>query len=147
MPRPRKIIETTDPLGAKINEVLAEKGMAGDYRALGAAFGVTTPSAREWVQFGRLSKERYRALVEWSGRPLDWWFDIPEHLRVPRPSPEASPEPLFAQEPTNPWRGSWPFKTLRPDELRQLPAQALREIEAFARGVMSQHPPAKSNAV
>ena len=146
MPRPRKIIETTDPIGAKINEVLAEKGLAGNYRALGEAFGVTTPSAREWVQFGRISKERYRALVEWSGRPLNWWFDIPEAVREIRST--IAPSAAFHAQEASPrvYHSDWPFRTLREDELRQLPDAALREIEAFARGVISQHATAKSNA-
>lgn len=72
-----KVRATDKPLGMKINQVMAEKAMAGDYAALARVFGVKTPSVYDWIDHERLSKDRYRRLVEWSGRSLDWWFDVP----------------------------------------------------------------------
>ena len=146
MPKPRKVIETSDPLGIKLNKILDEKGIAGDYAALASVFGVTPPSAREWVQFGRLSKERYQTLVEWSGRSLHWWFDIPEDIPREYRYEAAEPTTHMVRETASSWPDRWPFRSITSDELRQLPDQALREIEAFARGVISQHPVIKRDA-
>lgn len=57
---------------------MREKGIEGDYGTLANIFGVKTPSVYDWITHGRLGKERYAKLVEWSGKSLDWWFDIPE---------------------------------------------------------------------
>lgn len=99
MPKAMKVRETDKPLGRKINQVMAEKNMAGDYAALARAFGVKPPSVYDWIDHERLGKDRYRKLVEWSGRSLDWWFDIPppaEHVNVhtlhqPAPPPHHVP--------------------------------------------------------
>lgn len=76
MPKKQKVRETSNPLGLKINQVMEEKHMAGDYAALAKIFDVATTSTYDWVTHGRLAKERYQKLVEWSGKSLDWWFDI-----------------------------------------------------------------------
>lgn len=77
MPKPMKQRETDNPIGKKFHAVMAEKLMVGDYRALAKDFKVSTPSVYDWIDHGRISKERYPRLVEWSGRSLDWWFDVP----------------------------------------------------------------------
>lgn len=76
MPKMMKIRETTNPIGLKFHEVMAEKHMDGDYRALAAVFGVKTPSVYDWIDHARIAKDKYQRLVQWSGRSLHWWFDI-----------------------------------------------------------------------
>lgn len=71
-----KIRETNNPIGRKFHQVMAEKRMEGDYKALAEAFGVRTPSVYDWIDHARIGKERFARLVEWSGRSLHWWFDI-----------------------------------------------------------------------
>lgn len=75
---------TSDPLGQKLLQVLREQGHADDLNFLAAQLGVTVQSTYDYIRHGRLAKERYPKLVEWSGRPLDWWFDVqtPAQLRA-----------------------------------------------------------------
>lgn len=75
MPKPPRT--TNDPLGQKLLYVLREKGTADDLHSLAAAFGVKVQSTYDWIEHGRMAKERYTQLVKWSGRSLDWWFDVP----------------------------------------------------------------------
>lgn len=75
MAKPKRVRETTNPIGAKINTVLAEKGVPGDYSALAKHFGVALTSVYGWVERGRISKDRLPKLAEWSGKPLTWWLD------------------------------------------------------------------------
>lgn len=153
MPRPRSIIETSDPLGVKLNEVMAEKHMAGDYAKLARAFGVTTASAREWVKYGRLSKDRFPVLVQWSGRSLHWWFDVTPDVQMVPVSGSGGLElgsslstPPLARERSPEYHPSWPFETITPSDLKRLPRNSMREIETFARWILSQQKPAKSTA-
>lgn len=96
-----KVRETSKPLGLKINQVMAEKGIAGDYAALAREFKVKTPSVYDWIDHERLGKAQYRRLVEWSGRSLDWWFDIGveaatanvRRLQEPQPPAYVAPRP------------------------------------------------------
>lgn len=119
MPRPLKLIETSDPIGLKINQVMAEKGIAADYKALADAFGVTAPSAREWVQFGRIAKDRYPQLVAWSGRSLHWWFDVPEPGGNTLPARESSPPAYVRPAPALP-APEWPFPTIEAARIQKL---------------------------
>ncbi|WP_313074933.1 hypothetical protein [Melaminivora sp.] len=75
MARPKRVRETTHPIGQRINLVLSEKGIPGDYSALAKHFGVAVTSVYGWVEKGRISKSRLPLLAEWSGRPLDWWLE------------------------------------------------------------------------
>lgn len=140
MPKPISERQTTNPLGLKLNRVLAEKGMPGDYAALASIFGVKTPSVYDWVVHGRLGKERYAKLVEWSGRGLDWWFDVPTppaqagHMAADRPAPTYLPAP-----PQPPQLPQSPFGRIRADEWAALPPEVLAEIETYALGIIAGH--------
>lgn len=68
MPKSQQERNTSNPLGQKINALMREKGIAGDYAAIARAFDVKTPSVYDWIDHGRLGKDRYLALVKWSGR-------------------------------------------------------------------------------
>lgn len=68
---------TSNPIGRKLLQVLDEQGTPDDLQALAAAFSVTVQSTYDWINHGRISKERYARLVEWSGHDLHWWFDLP----------------------------------------------------------------------
>ena len=140
MPRPLKVLDTAHPFGVKINEVMAEKGYPGDYRRLAQEFGVTTPSAREWVLYGRFSKDRFEALAAWSGRPLEWWFST-------QAAPPAAPPPAMAPalkaaaaegvykigKPPPPW----PFPRIDPADFALLDVHDRAEIEGFVKGLIA----------
>ena len=103
MPRKPSIIHTSHPLGLKINEVLAAKGMPGDYAKFAVPFGVAPQSVRDWVRYGRMAKKHYPKLVEWSGRSLEWWHGMTDDI-----------SPLRTGEPTKGARAGtqpiiWPF--------------------------------------
>lgn len=78
MAKPKRVRSTTNPIGARINLVLEEKGAPGDYASVAKQFGVALTSVYGWVEKGRISKARLPALAEWSGRPLEWWLDTAE---------------------------------------------------------------------
>ena len=40
-------------------------------------FDVRPPSVYDWYKHGRIAKKHYITLVQWSGRPIQWWLDIP----------------------------------------------------------------------
>lgn len=136
MPKAQKVRETTNPLGVKINAVMAEKGMAGDYAALAKEFGVATPSTYDWITHGRLGKERYQKLVEWSGRSLDWWFDIPRAVSY---QPLMTPSNSVAREAEAPVPISkgerWPF-TVPIERVRGLDPVDLAMIDGYIKGVI-----------
>lgn len=141
MPRPKTVRQTTDPVGQKLNQVMAEKNMEGDYAAVAAVFGVKSQSVADWVKFGRISKDRYKALVRWSGRPLHWWFDIDDE-----PGPLVTR--LTAEEPSAVFLASqkWPFHTVSQDDFFALPIDVQREVEGFARGLVRAHAQQKKPA-
>lgn len=128
MPRVRKIIETDHPFGLKLNAVMADMGMAGDYKRLAEDFGVTVASAREWITLGRFAKDRYADLVRWSNRSLDWWFDIP---------PLAGATVALANERAATYRIAppWPFRTVSVAQFEALDAWSRAEVEGFIKGL------------
>ena len=77
---PKRERETTDPIGRKLLAVLREQGHPDDLKHLADAFGIQVQSTYDWIRHGRIAKERYARLVEWSGRDLHWWFDIPASI-------------------------------------------------------------------
>lgn len=86
MAKPKRERVTDNPIGRKINLVLAEMGMPGDYAALAKAFDVRVPSVYGWIDNGRIHKNKLTRLVEWSGRPLEWWLGAPSsgpHNEIP----------------------------------------------------------------
>lgn len=78
MAKPKRVRETSNAIGSKINLVLQEKGLPGDYSALAKEFGVALTSVYGWVEKGRISKDRLPKLADWSGKPLGWWLDAEE---------------------------------------------------------------------
>ena len=146
MPKSQQERNTENPLGQKINALMREKGICGDYRALANVFDVKTPSVYDWVDHGRLSKDRYAALVKWSGRSLDWWFDIPSAeaggTRYERATPENA-QKLTANDNTKTHRlerkapGKSPFARVSDEEWRALTPEMVREIETYTLGLMA----------
>lgn len=133
MARPRRIIKTDNPIGAKINQVMAEQGMEADYAKLADIFGVTTASAREWVHFGRISKARYPTLVEWSGYPLEWWFDLSAETDAPGLNQvNEQPSPSWTAPPP------WPFRHITPAQYGRLDSQDRSRVEGFIQGLLAQ---------
>lgn len=126
MPKATRVRETENALGQKINQVMAEKGIAGDYAELARVFGVATPSTYDWVTHGRLGKERYQKLVEWSGRSLDWWFDIATEGSTSLPS--ESVVSLASKD-------RWPLATDL-ETLRRMPPADRDLVDAYIRGLL-----------
>lgn len=132
MPRIKKVMKTDVPFGQKFNDVMAAKGMAGDYAKLAEDFGVTTPSAREWVKYGRFAKERYPDLVKWSGRSLDWWFDAVPPLGLGAASSVQQVTPIYDVPPPP----AWPFRTVSVDQFWLLDDWGRAEVEGFIKGLL-----------
>ena len=106
MPKPLKLRDTANPIGLKFHEVMRDKNIVADYAAVARAFEVATPSVYDWIDHGRISKDRYPQLVQWSGRPLDWWFNI-------QPAAHQASDPVVIHQVTPIYdikNGSkWPF--------------------------------------
>jgi hypothetical protein len=75
-----------------------------------------------------MAKERYARLVEWSGRDLHWWFDIP-----------AKPRPalIHAEEQAAAYNLPWPFSRVSERAIRQLAPSDLATIEGILLGALS----------
>lgn len=143
MPKPIAERTTTNPLGLKINAVMREKGIEGDYATLAKIFDVKTPSVYDWITHGRLGKERYARLVEWSGKGLDWWFDITTPTPHTYSKGENSPE-ICAQDSaarlatiTAASAKKSPFQRITATEWEALPPHVVREIETYAMGLIA----------
>lgn len=52
-------------------------------------FGVKPPSVYDWYEHGRIHKKHYQKLVEWSGKPLSWWLDLPNEVTRVAEEPAA----------------------------------------------------------
>lgn len=141
MPKTHAVKATSDPFGQKFNAVMAEKGIAGNYRAVAEIFGVRPQSVYDWIRHGRFGKDRFGALVAWSGRSLHWWFDLPE----PWPAQASSPAPGVAEQ-AGVYLTNWPFRTISKAEFDELPPDARLEIEGYARGTVRQHQAQKKPA-
>ena len=125
---PKKPRETSDPLGKKLLQVLAEKGRADDLNFLAEALGVTVQSTYDYINHGRLSKDRYARLVEWSDRSLDWWFDIPSY-RASSPICEYKSEPAAL---------AWPVAGMSIDQVHAaLTPEQRAEISGFIKAMLS----------
>lgn len=75
MAKPKRVRETTNTFGRRVNQAMEEQRIPGDYAALAAIFEVKVPSVYGWIDNGRISKSKLPKLVEWSGRPLEWWLN------------------------------------------------------------------------
>lgn len=144
MAKPIKERDTQHPFGRKLNEVMRVKGIAGDYSAAAAVFGVKTPSVYDWVDHGRIAKRHYKTLTEWSGHPLEWWFEeLQPEQQVAEKRPPASPSasedtPIYLHNKREDQLDSlWPFRHLPMAALRDLDADDLRRVEDFAMALLA----------
>lgn len=133
MPKSARVRATENPLGQKINAVMAEKNMAGDYAQLAQIFEVATPSTYDWITHGRLGKERYKRLVEWSGRSLNWWFDIPAGYEQAQQASTQVGESVSVYPIKNGER--WPF-SVDLDLVRKLDSVDIALIEGYIRAIV-----------
>jgi hypothetical protein len=124
---------TTDPLGQKLLAVLREKGTPDDLNALAQALDVKVQSTYDWIKHGRISKDRYARLVEWSGRSLHWWFDLPDNMGVLTPAEHRQ----FHAEPNT----DWPVPGLTIDDVRaRLTPEQRGEVAGFIKGLLATRP-------
>jgi len=117
---------TSNPLGRKLLQVLEEQGTPNDLTALAAAFSVAVPSTYDWINHGRIAKERYARLVEWSGHDLHWWFDLAPAatLRLVGASPSLR----------------WPFQRVSLQTLLALSEADRSTLEGLLIGAMAMMP-------
>lgn len=47
-------------------------------------FDIKPPSVYSWYDNGSIDKKHYQHLLDWSGKPIEWWLDL-------RPRPQAAP--------------------------------------------------------
>lgn len=136
MAKPKAVRATTNPLGQKINQIMESQGHAGDYAWLAAHFGIAVPSTYSWIDKGTVSKEHYPKLVEWSGKSLDWWFDVPPLYNRTGTSapyglhPDITPA-LAMSTPAN-----WPL-SVPPDQLERLSQADKLRAEGFILGLLA----------
>lgn len=69
-------MENSEHMGVKLKREAARLGLRPTQVA--EKFGVRAPSVYDWYEHGRIHKKHYPALVEMSGKPLEWWLDFPE---------------------------------------------------------------------
>lgn len=119
---------TSDPFGAKLLQVLKDLGHADDLNYLASVFEVRVQSVYDWINHGRMAKERYPQLVKWSKRSLDWWFDA---------APDANINPtgvsrFVANEPIGTYASKtpWPFERVSYEFIRSLNKRDVDLIEA-----------------
>ena len=62
-------------MGEKLKQEATARGLKPAQVA--AVFGVKPPSVYDWYEHGRIHQKHYPALVEWSGKPITWWLDLP----------------------------------------------------------------------
>lgn len=75
-------------IGEKLQQEAEKKGLKPAQVA--ELFGVRPPSVYDWYEHGRIHQRHYARLVEWSGKPIEWWLDIPTHSHA------AEEAPLYA---------------------------------------------------
>ena len=63
-------------MGSKLQYEAHRRGLKPAQVA--AIFDVKPPSVYDWYQNGRIHQRHYAKLVEWSGKPITWWLDLPE---------------------------------------------------------------------
>jgi hypothetical protein len=125
---------TDNPLGRKIQQVMRDKGQ--DFKALAEIFQVSVPSVYDWIDHGRLSKERYQQLVKWSGKSLDWWFDIETPGGHKYPTQNPTQAPAIVAESLRQYGTAWPFPAISPEVyFTQLSEFERGEIQGFARAI------------
>jgi hypothetical protein len=134
MPRQKTPTPTNNPFGLKLNTYLLDIGRPGDYTFVAEAFGIKRPSVSEWVKFGRIAKRHYALLVEWSGRPLSWWFGTQAYEVSDASNPLSVQEPLARGYVSNP---PWPFFGIAPKDYAMLSLDDKRDIEGFIRVALS----------
>lgn len=81
-------------IGEKLKKEAEERGLKP--ADVAAIFGVRGPSVYDWYAHGRIHKKHYPKLVQWSGRPLAYWLDMPEEGLIAKekaPKLYADPNP------------------------------------------------------
>lgn len=130
---PKSPRASADPFGAKLLEVLRDKGQTDDLVYLAQVFGVKVQSTYDWITHGRMSRGRFQKLVEWSGRSLHWWFDIQTaagwsaYAIAPDPAAPLVAEPVKSYHV---WPTCWPFEGVAPDRFDALTERQKGRIEA-----------------
>lgn len=73
-------METVTHMGEKLEQEAKRLGLKPAQVA--AVFGVKPPSVYDWYAHGRIHKKHYPTLVEWSGKPIEWWLDFPQEEKL-----------------------------------------------------------------
>lgn len=73
-------------MGEKLQQEAQKKGLKP--AEIAEIFGVRAPSVYDWYSHGRIHQKHYSKLVEWSGKPIEWWLDLtPGAHRAQEPTP------------------------------------------------------------
>jgi len=128
-------MENQPHMGKKLQREAELRGMKP--KDVAAIFGVQPPSVYDWYDHGRIAKRHYPKLVEWSGRSLAWWLDVPEDAKHTAQEPKR----LYAvKNPT-----LWPFELFDYSAWMQLTLQERQFFENAIAGAIqrAQQTPAK----
>jgi plasmid maintenance system antidote protein VapI len=82
-------------IGHRIAAAMKEKGVGPTEVA--HAFKVKPPSVHDWTTTGRIAKKHITGLVEYFGKPVEWWLNGTTgsalHAAEPRPIYAVTPPP------------------------------------------------------
>ena len=80
-------------MGSKLQYEAHRRGLKP--AQIAAIFDVKPPSVYDWYQNGRIHQRHYAKLVEWSGKPITWWLDLPQDQHK-----VSEPEAAYTVTPT-----------------------------------------------
>lgn len=63
-------------IGRKLQQEAEKRGLKPAQVA--EIFGVRPPSVYDWYAHGRISQKHYAKLIQWSGKSIEWWLDLPD---------------------------------------------------------------------
>lgn len=125
-------MESTTHIGQKLKDMAESKQMT--IPEVAQVFGIKPPSVYEWYSTGRVAKKHYAQLVKWSGKSLNWWFDVPE-------SQHAQMHQI--NEPVRPYVvktvADWPFKEFTLAEWIDMPEDQRHTMELMIAVSMSRY--------
>jgi predicted DNA-binding transcriptional regulator AlpA len=119
-------METPNHIGTKLRHEAESRNLKE--KDVAAIFGVKPPSVYDWYNHGRVAKKHYAKLVEWSGRSLAWWLDVPEDAQ----HVVQEPKRLYAVKKPN----HWPFELFGYDAWMQLSLQERQFFENAIAGAI-----------
>lgn len=132
------MLSTADALKNKLAEVIAD---GFTQVRIAEACGVSKQAVQGWKNTGRIDKRHLTALASLTGKPLEWWLDIPH-------SGQADTKALGdyqlagvreVREPRRPYGAPrWPFASVSAQEYAQLTDEQKILVEGFIHGLLAE---------